>query len=170
MKCQIVDNFLPYSDFLEIRDSLLSPNFPWYYNVVVEDDAIVEDRLSENYNFQFTHLFYTKNEPNSQYFKVLKKLVDAIDPISLIRIKANLSPKTEKIVEYGYHIDFDNIVSCVFYINSNDGYTKFKNGEIVESIENRAVFFDSNLLHTGTSCTDQNIRVAVNLNFIPRQA
>ena len=169
MKYQIVDNFLPYYDFCKIRDTLLSSDFPWFYGVVVEDDAIVEDRLAKNYNFQFTHVFYKENNPNSHYFEILKKLIGMIDPVSLVRIKANLSPKTGKIIEYGYHTDFENMTSCVFYGNSNNGYTKFKDGRLVESIENRAVFFDSNLLHTGTSCTDQNIRVAINLNFISRQ-
>jgi len=169
MQYRVVDNFLPYSDFCEIRDALLSPNFPWFYGVVVEDDAIIEDIFATQYNFQFTHLFYTKDNANSQHFYNLKKLIDKIDPISLVRIKANLSPKTDKIIEYGYHTDFENIISCVFYINSNNGYTKFKNGTTIESVENRALFFDSNLLHTGTSCTDQNIRIAINLNFVPRK-
>lgn len=169
MKYQIVDDFLPYSDFCEIRDILQSPNFPWFYGVVVEDDAIVEDSRTENFNFLFTHVFYADNNPNSEYFKILKKLIDKIDPVSLVRIKANLSCKTEKIIEYGYHIDFEHMISCVFYVNSNNGYTKLKDGRVIQSIENRALFFDSNLLHTGTSCTDQNSRVAINLNYIPRR-
>jgi len=35
----------------------------------------------------------------------------------------------------------------------------------VESVANRLVEFDSNLEHTGSSCTDENIRVVINLNY-----
>jgi GR25 family glycosyltransferase involved in LPS biosynthesis len=164
---QIVDNFLNYNDFIEIKNLLLSKNFPWYYGVVVEDDAIVEDQLGDAYNFQFTHVFYNNFLSNGEYYFKLEKLLTKINPKSLLRIKANLSPRTDKIVEYGYHIDFPDVISCIFYINTNNGYTKFKTGEIVDSVENRIVFFDSNHLHTGSSCTDQDRRIAINLNFVP---
>jgi len=169
MTCQIIDNFLDHQDFLEIKNIMLSEEFPWFYGVVVEDDALVEHHKAIFYNFQFTHIFYNNFSPNSVYYSKLQKLIEKINPKSLLRIKANLSPKTGEIIEYGYHIDFPNIVSCIFYINTNNGYTKFKNGGVVDSIENRAVFFDSNLLHTGTSCTDKNTRINLNLNFIPNE-
>ena len=73
----------------------------------------------------------------------------------------------EKIIEYDMHVDTDlNCKNEVYYNNSNNGYTLFENGTIINSIRNRIVIFDSNLRHCGTTCTDQKNRIVLNLNFI----
>ena len=54
---------------------------------------------------------------------------------------------------------------CVFYVNTNNGYTEFENGEKVKSIENRAVIFDNNIKHFGTTSTDTKRRMVLNLAF-----
>ena len=53
----------------------------------------------------------------------------------------------------------------VLYMNNCNGYTKFKNGEKVLSEENKYVEFNSNLEHTGSSCTDEKRRVVINFNY-----
>ena len=45
------------------------------------------------------------------------------------------------------------------------GWTQFKKGGKVKCVENRMVIFDSNLEHTGFSCTDQKRKVVVNFNY-----
>ena len=163
MTFEVIDNFLNDNDFQELSNLILGSDFPWFYGNVVEDDA---EEINEKYNFQFTHVFYNFYEPNSQYYRYLKKLINKLNATALLRIKANLSTRTTEIIEFGYHKDFTNVVSCVYYINTNNGYTKFKNGKIVNSVANRALIFDSNLLHTGTSCTDCDQRIAININFV----
>jgi len=91
---------------------------------------------------------------------------------SIIRVKANLTIKTDKIITYGFHTDsnyfnyepYDSKVA-IFYLNSNNGKTIFENGDEVESVENRIVIFDNILKHTGTSCTDQKRRIVLNINY-----
>ena len=60
---------------------------------------------------------------------------------------------------------FDRCKTAVLYLNTNNGYTKFKTGEQVESVENRLVLFDGNVQHAGTTCTDKRYRAVFNLNF-----
>ena len=55
--------------------------------------------------------------------------------------------------------------TSIFYVNTNNGYTKFEDGTKVESVANRMVTFPSNMKHTGTSCTDERIRVVINFNY-----
>ena len=55
--------------------------------------------------------------------------------------------------------------TSIFYINTNNGYTKFKDGTKVESIANRMITFPANMEHCGTSCTDKNIRIVINFNY-----
>ena len=50
-------------------------------------------------------------------------------------------------------------------MNTNNGYTEFEKGDIVESVENRMVIFDSNLKHQTVTCTDEKIRIVINFNY-----
>ena len=54
----------------------------------------------------------------------------------------------------------------ILYINTNDGYTVFEDGTKVESVANRALFFNGKFKHAGTTCTDQPIRVVLNFNYL----
>jgi hypothetical protein len=50
----------------------------------------------------------------------------------------------------------------ILYINTNNGYTKFKNGKKIKSKKNQYVEFDSKLEHTGSTCTDEDRRIVIN--------
>lgn len=161
MDYQIFDKFLPDDTFYFIKNSMtVDGNFPWYFN------NFVVDSNEDNGSFQFTHLFYFFDERKSELSFIIEPLIRKINPKKLLRVKANLTTKTPNIIETGYHLDFeDDCYTSVFYVNTNNGYTKIKGGELINSVENRLVVFKSNLLHTGSTCTDENIRVVINLNF-----
>ena len=130
MKYEILNNFLEKKEFDLIKLTLLGNNFPWYYNN--------ETIYKKNNNFQFTHLFFIDHSITSNMFNLLKPLINKINPISIVRIKANLTTKTDKIIENGYHVDYDiqktnKMKTSIFYINSNNGYTRFKNGKMIKS-------------------------------------
>jgi hypothetical protein len=158
---KVIDNFLPTEDFLNIKNSIESPYFDWYFNTSVVG---YKEHLRSG---QFTHTFYYKYGTRNS-FVVLDKLIKKINPISIIRIKANLSYIGDSISEHGLHTDFDDkrITTGIFYINNNNGYTKFENNKIVESVENRFVSFNCSLKHTGTNCTNAQRRIVLNLNYI----
>lgn len=160
MSVKIQDNFLPKEVFNSIKNTMMGVNFDWYYS-----NAITDEKLDRK-EFQFVHMFYHLGKPR-QSFVVIEPLIQKIMPFSLVRAKANLLTVTKEIVTYDFHKDFlrDNLTTAVFYINTCNGYTLFKDGTKVDSVENRLVSFDSGLEHTGTSCTDENVRVVINLNY-----
>lgn len=162
----IIDDFLESKDFDRLKSVMGSCTFPWYFNTPVINYPQTYCETSEKYNFQFVHTFYKEYQPSSDLFYLMLPLIEKINPKSILRIKANLTTKTDEIVEHGYHIDFENASTCVFYLNTNNGYTKFKNENIISSTENRALFFDSNMQHTGSTCTDSFNRIVINLNYI----
>lgn len=156
-KMKIIDNFLDKEDFLNIKSFITSGHMPWYMGKV----------LSETSDYQFSHLFYWNFTMNSDQFKLVTPLINKLKIKSILRIKANLLLKSNNIYEHGYHCDFKfkNLKTAVYYCNTNNGYTKFKNGNKIESIENRIVIFNANELHTGSTCTDENFRIVINLNY-----
>ena len=55
--------------------------------------------------------------------------------------------------------------TAILYINTNNGITIFETGEEIKSEENKIVMFPSNLKHTGTTHTDEKVRVVLNINY-----
>lgn len=175
MSYKIIDNFLDQQDFQELKNIMLGNNFPWFYNneKTYIDPNAKNDGINKDFNFQFTHSFYRDHGPQSQYWQILNSFTQKLNPLSYTRVKANLTPRTNEIIEYGYHKDYvedpPGLKTAVFYINNNNGKTIFKNGPSIDSLENRLLVFDSDMMHTGTSCTDQNVRVLININFFPNK-
>lgn len=165
MKYEVFDNFLDQEDFDILKTTMEGPNFPWYFN-----DGVLTIGETSLEQYQFTHTLYNFNTQKSDYFNLFLPLLNKISPISIVRIKANLNPRTNNIYEHGYHTDYldstENQKTAVFYINTNNGYTIFEDETKVESLENRLVVFDTNMLHSGSTCTDQKRRIVVNLNYL----
>ena len=160
---EIHDNFLDLHDFKSISDTLTSDNFPWFIAKGVNND---DDNMR-----QMIHVFYRANLANSNYLDLLNPLLNKLMCASLIRVKANLVPKSELITRHGMHRDQD--FKCkvgIFYVNTNDGFTEFETGQIVKSVANRLVIFDNDLLHGGTNCTDAHERIVININYAERIA
>jgi hypothetical protein len=157
---EIKDNFLDKETFNNIQSLMMHNDFDWYYSPVITDEKL------NRKEFQFNHIFYVKGSPKKSY-SVVDPIIKKINPFCLVRIKANLLTITNKIIQYDFHKDFDkqNLTTAIFYVNTCNGYTLFKDGTKIESVANRLVSFDSSLEHTGTSCTDENIRVVINLNY-----
>jgi hypothetical protein len=50
-------------------------------------------------------------------------------------------------------------------MNTNNGYTYFEDGTKAKSVANRLIKFDNVMYHSGTTCTDENQRVVININY-----
>jgi len=167
MTYEIIDNFLDQSDFDLLKNNILTNgNFPWYMRIGVSQN-------NSNDGYFFTHLFYDDFQVTSNYFNTISPLLDKINPLALIRIKANFYPVSSKIIKHNPHVDFmddnDSPISCkacLFYLNNNNGKTIFEGGEEIKSVENRALFFDPSILHQSTTCTDDSVgRFNINFNY-----
>jgi len=166
MKYEVSDNVLSQEEFKLLHDTMLGPDFPWFYSPhKVGKNYQMEDNNLKNY--QFTHNFYSDHAPKSNFISLLLPIINFLDLSAIVRIKANLVPVTDSIIEYPYHVDAPNFdgETAVFYVNSNNGYTVFKSGDKIDSVENRMLRFNAKLEHTGTSCTDQKNRCVINFNY-----
>ena len=160
----IIDNFLPKKEFDDLKNTMESAYFPWYFNPFITDAS----ELSDIDLYQFTHrLFVGREGPSSEGYQILEPIIQKLNVKAICRIKANLLVKTEKIREHAFHTDFFNNRTAIYYINTNNGYTKFADGKKIESIANRLIEFDSNMSHAGSTCTDQKCRIVININYYP---
>ena len=164
---KIIDNFLSPAEFGALRSSMLSTAFPWNFTPMKVSKVDSDDELTKYYNFQNYHLFYGNGIPQSTYFNVLSDVLIKINPAALIKIKANLTTRTTRVIKSSWHVDntYKNSTTAVFYLNTNNGFTFFKDGSKVESVENRLVTFPSSLIHAGTTSSDTDYRAVINLNY-----
>ena len=166
MNYKIIDNVLPQEVFKSIQTEILGADFPWFMNqCIIKPDST--HPIDDLYNYQFTHQFYRDYSFTSDKLNLIDPILFKLNPSAIVRIKANLIPRTETKITHEYHLDHDHFDgnNAIFYINSNDGYTIFSDGTKIQSVENRLLIFDPNILHTGTTCTDQRVRCLINFMY-----
>lgn len=169
---KVIDNALSAQQFNELKDIMYGELFPWFYktNVVDEDHKA---KGSEDYQIQFVHNIHESMGPttNQETFNLMWRFFEILQPLQLIRIKANLIPRADAIVEHGHHTDtvVPGALTAIYYLNTNNGETRFEDEskESVKSKENRLLVFPAKWKHTGTTHTDTKTRCVINFNFIP---
>ena len=60
----------------------------------------------------------------------------------------------------------DQTMTSIFYINTNNGYTEFEDGTVINSVANRLVSFPLNTKHRMATQTDTQRRIVVNFNYL----
>ena len=129
---KVIENFLPTEEFNTLKNVMTGRSFPWFLYKGVNHEL-------DNY-YQFCHIFYRHHKPatTDYHLSIINPILEKLKVVSLLRIKANLLYKSNKIIKHGYHTDFDNLnnKTSIFYVNSNNGYTLFKNGKKIKSKEN----------------------------------
>ena len=127
-------------------------------------------------HLQFTHTICANGEIASpDYFELLKLHFNKLQVDSIISCKVNLIPKTETLIEHGWHIDVNQITeeqkdyvkTSVLYLNSTNGYTIFRGGIKVPSRANRHLMFPNHYEHASTTNTcDAIYRLALVTNYM----
>ena len=158
---KIIDNFLEEDDFIRIQSLMLSDKFTWNFSIVDERSYDIDD-------YHFSHVF----NPEDNFFGLTIPFIDKMQEYSdvrkIIKIKANLQPRTNNNIIQSFHTDFPTDwknKTAVYYLNTCNGYTLFADETKVESIANRFVMFDGHLEHTGVTCTDEPARFVINFNW-----
>jgi hypothetical protein len=141
----VKDNFLDPHHFLEIQRIMMSDKFPWYTN---PNGGVAYNNGGDG--MYFVHHFYYQQP---------------YDQSRLSRVKGNMYPSMKRRVFHDWHTDSSiPHKGGVFCINTNNGFTCFKNGK-VKSVENRLILFDPSVPHRSSTCTDQTCRVNINFNY-----
>ncbi len=172
-KIHLYDDALLEEQFSDFKDKILSPYFPWYFYPYVSYD---DEDLSVSPG-QFVHDTYKNTEQLTPYFQdpIKKTLLSNINWKQLYSVRFRLHLKLPEPFFSDFHTDLGAVMdeeSCalwttaIFYINTNNGYTEFEDGTIVNCVENRLVTFPANIKHRGVSQTDEQTKVVLNMNFL----
>jgi hypothetical protein len=158
---KILDNFISKEELSNICDIIMGVDFPWYFQ---EKINTLHSKIDTS--FYFTHLVFINNKVNSDFFNLFLPVLAKLDIKSLIRVKINCYPCTDKIKENEPHKDYEyDHKGVVFYFNTCNGYTKLNDGTKIDSIANRALFFNPAVPHQSTTCTNSKARFNMNINY-----
>ena len=157
----VIDNYLKQEDFEHIRDWAFGDQIDWRYSPSVADD----DDIGLGY---FHHVLYAEQEPKSKWLHkgMASHLIQEAKIELLIRIKVNLYTATETIKYHKPHKDYDfPHKAAVYCLNTCDGGTTIGKRRI-DSVANRMILFDGSEDHFSSTCTDQPVRMNINLNWL----
>lgn len=168
MNHQRINNFLPRDVFSDIQSFLMEGDMMWSYRNALTDGA-------DTCGFHFSgDVFHAERKQCDVPLleKVGVPIISRLPMSKLIRIKINCYPRQVRVGEdnfpkSSYHIDLDYPHhTAILGINTNNGYTEFDDGTKLESIENSLIMFEGNQRHRAVGCTDENIRVNININWM----
>jgi|TARA_R110000824_G_scaffold122028_2_gene278675 hypothetical protein len=157
---EVINNFLSKKDYIDLKNLFFSNYFPWFFH----ERSCAFDPNSQ---FQFIHGFYGENKVNSKFFENLKPFISKLNPLSLYKVKANLNTKTEKTIETGRHTDINDqrFTSAVFFLNECDGYCRIDDKKYF-SEDNKLIKFKSNIVHGGSTPSNVDRRIVLNVVYI----
>ena len=161
---KIINNFLPKENFQKLKNLLFGKNIPWYYHEHMTNNP--SPAHDEGF---FSHCFYNYSQPDSNfYFEYIAPIMQKLNSLSIIQVRANLLLKKEKQYFSEFHTDYPfKCKTAIFYINKCNGYTildkklKIK----INCEENKMLLFDSTIFHCGASQTDEKRRIVLNFNY-----
>jgi hypothetical protein len=158
---EVIDNFLSEHQYNEIYNVITGKDLPWYYS-----NTVAYDNSKDIGDWYMLHIFYENLSPQSHHFNILLPLIEKLNMKAMIRAKVNMFPNVGKSIESGFHRDqVYPHKGFIYYLNTNNGYTLFEDGTKIESVANRGLLFDSSQMHKSTNCTDQKVRLNINLNY-----
>ena len=166
---EIIDNYLKEDDFNKIEKWILHRDFMWHF-------VDKPNRTSTNETqFQFGRVFIEYGD--TIVHDAVGNLKNIMKPyckskkvkVGINRAKVNMYINVNNKHEgLGLHQDIEDekdYKTLLFYLDTNDGYTEFENGEKVNTVKNRALIFDAHLYHQTVTQTDSLFRRNININF-----
>ena len=132
---------------------------PRYIALTLSPQSITSSKLS-------LYLYVPGYVVNSGFFELIHPLLNKIDAKALIRVKGNMYPNVGSLLENDRHVDYEfEHKGAIYYINTNNGPTVLDDGTKIDCVENRILFFESHKNHNSTYCTDQKVRMNININY-----
>jgi len=174
MSYKVIDNFLEENEFKSLQSLIIGSSnnvyFDWKMITEVGGDTHSKDYNSEIenqlWNWYAIHPVYDTLPLSPHFDYILNVFRDKWILKSLIRIKVNFYPYTTEIKEHAKHQDYEfSHQGAVFSLNTCNGFTRMSNGDKVDSVANRIVFFDASEYHNSSTTSNQKGRYNINFNY-----
>ena len=191
---KILNNLVPKNRQKEIKKTLDSDTFPWYYYDTILSDKEINKPGNKHITLTpaYVHtLFILPNGINSDAYaffvdSILSDLNIPITEVLRIRIRRTMQHSNHDLEKYNYpHVDLKdetNYKSLIYYVEDSDGDTFFfdktyqkgdptfldkgyKTLKRVSPKQGKAIYFDGNIYHSGNNPVKYDKRTVINFDF-----
>lgn len=174
MTYKVIDNFLNDEEFKYLENLIINDNGneSFYWKIITE---VAAKSYEKNYNSEIekqlwnwyaVHPIYDTLPLSPHFDYILNVFRNKWELKSLMRIKVNFYPYTSEVKEHAKHQDYEfQHKAAVFSLNTCDGFTRMSNGDKVDSVANRIVFFDGSEYHNSSTTSNQKGRYNINFNY-----
>jgi hypothetical protein len=187
---QVFDDFLDERDASRLEALITGYDFQWYFlnfGTCSKEDMARRPEYAEHDRPQFTHMLWHYKRPNiSSYYGDTTVLIDRLEEKTgrsfakrLVRMKANLVMQDKNAAADAHHFPHQDLgtpaETLLYYVNDADGDTfVFNEHELsggltrqhrISPRRNRAVLFNSDQMHAGSSPRYAKYRAVVNVLF-----
>lgn len=188
----VIDNFLRPEHFRMFKNSVESPEQPWFFNPSVS--SMLDYRTSgikNAYGFVFIYalddVYINETVAATPYVSAFNEQVKKYFnmPLNTQVHRSNVFMTTyrgDQVLSFSPHVDTPiHNYTCIYHFHTTDAPTIFYNEtydgiepyegestikEKVDSVENRLVIFKGNTLHSGSVATNVPNRIVLNTNFV----
>jgi len=147
----LTNNFIDNHELFEINNLINLIDFPWF---IIKQNPCLELHHEVHKSLigpTILKSFIEKLEINKVNKAVLKRIC-----------QTNKLQNCDNTIIYNYNKPSKN---AVFFLNTNDGLTKYGLNNSVESVENCLLLFDANEPFYQTSCTNKTSRLILEINY-----
>ncbi len=176
---EIFDNYIDTDAFAEIKHQVVYSDaemeFCSYVTGIRDDsEEILKREYDSKWSWCLRHRIFDLSQSDSPLFPILHNalFVKMSSPPeynlkALHKCYVIAYPNTENIKENLMYHDYHwNVKTGVLFLNTCDGYIKFKDGTKVNSVENRMVMFDGSNPYCLSSTTNEKLMYTININFL----
>ena len=163
-KIKIQKNFLEQADLDKAFELFNGSYFPWYARnyQANQDKPLKGEHL-------FCHICMNEEKITSEHFQdLIIPFALKISMNKLFRARLNLLVNQNEPRKSAWHTDVEKTKdrwTSVFYYNTNNGGTEFKDEGFIKSEANTLVTFPASLEHRSVQQTDATFRYVLNLNY-----
>ena len=172
---RIYDDLVIESNRDKLEETLLDPDFPWYFVSRSSGAAPKIDGFEDSP--QLIHKFIDDDKISSNYIHEVMKLLNWENilrvtgaPERIIRMKTNLLLKTQNTPNTP-HIDYpDPHIVMLYYVNDSSGPTSFydRKSKIKKEVlpkKGRILMFDGSTYHSSTPPITNDYRCVINFDL-----
>ena len=163
---QVIDNFLEEDYFEYLYNKITDQKkFGWQFQRKV---ATYEENENRNLNhFYWVHSLYYDYKIESEHYEDFHHLFRELKVQFLHRARCLLFVNQGVQHIHDRHIDTPcTSNTALIYMNTNDGFTEFEDGERIDSIKNRLLLFDGSVPHSSSTPTDCRERMLISVTYL----
>ena len=163
---QVIDNFLDEEYFQYLYDKITDQmNFGWQFQTQVATHDQAEELSLHHY--YFVHSLYYDYKIESEHYEDFHHLFRELKVQFLHRARCLLFVNQGVQHIHDRHIDTPcTSNTALIYMNTNDGFTEFEDGERVDSVKNRLLVFDGSVLHSSSTPTNTKDRMLLSVTYV----